>query len=138
MKTRIGIWALGLLLAGCGGAPDDAVASQLGSDEASIRSPLAGIWYSAGAVAQVCATVTVSADSFSMTIAPIDKPDEPLHVISGAIDPDGRHLANRVTVDGESRSCFGFATADGTRMFLGYRYLFVSPYLESWAFLRTR
>jgi len=133
-----------MLLAGCGVANEDAVTQ--GADSAA--SPLVGVWYSvppSTTEPQCCnpirARAVVSVDGaggYSMQISRVETPTEPLHVLTGSLDPDGRHLDDAVTIDGQPGHVYGFATIDGARMFIGVRDTNdVYNASETWVFLRT-
>jgi hypothetical protein len=132
--------AFGVLLAsGCGAlAPEDGQPTALTASDASGASPLAGVWYSATAATQLRATVSVDgAANFSMELSPASDSSSLLFVIAGTVDPDGRHLNDAILVNGVARHCYGFASADGSRMFVGVQDD-TRNYLDSWTFVRVQ
>ena len=105
---------------------------------ALVVSPLVGVWYSYD-TPKLRATVSVTADgAIFMSIASVMTPGAPLHVVTGHLDPNGKpYDADSIaTVDGQVRSVFWFAGADGSRMFFGIHDV-SGNYAESNTYLRT-
>lgn len=131
MKATL-VSALVLFCVGCGAPEDDtAAASQ------ALTSPLVGTWYSATAPgAEVRASVAVSEFGYDMAITPEATPGQPSLLISGTMDVDGRHVNQVCKVNGRIMNCYGFATVDGTRMFIE-TLTFAQVTVDSWTFLRA-
>jgi hypothetical protein len=106
---------------------------------AALTSPVVGTWFSANGStpAQVRANVAVSGQGFSMVISDAANPTQPTYVVTGTVDLDGRHFNDPIVVNGVPRHCYGFATADGSRMFFGIQDD-SHTYMASWTFLRTQ